>query len=123
MKQKAVKSDSECVRCASEEADVKALDIPLSVSKVLEDAAMIQDSHILTGLVAAAGRTWRRVLRAQNCSPGAVRSCPVGVRRHGGHRIGRNTDPLVSDFRTIPKPARTCGMVPYKTRQHVRMSS
>lgn len=33
-----------------------SLDVPLSVSKVLEDAAMIQDNQILAGLVAAARR-------------------------------------------------------------------
>lgn len=36
-----------------------SLDVPLSVSKVLEEAAMLQDGQIVAGLVAAARRQWR----------------------------------------------------------------
>lgn len=36
-----------------------SLDVPLSVSKVLEDAAMIGDAQIVQGVVAAAKRAWK----------------------------------------------------------------
>ncbi len=36
-----------------------SLDVPLSVSKVLEDAAMIGDAQIVSGLTAAARRNWK----------------------------------------------------------------
>jgi pyruvate/2-oxoglutarate/acetoin dehydrogenase E1 component len=36
-----------------------SLDVPNPISKILEDAAMLQDATILDGLRAAARRTWK----------------------------------------------------------------
>jgi len=36
-----------------------SLDVPNSISKVLEEAAMIQDGQIVAGLIAAARLEWK----------------------------------------------------------------